>query len=1060
MSALQMRSARDDLVSSKAVVSFESPRAGDGPPLALAPAPLPQFVGDARTFQTLFALPLAGGGATLAVHRAGSTLVVDGADAAAAAAALDAREEPSSRRRRVREALSRAARLEDGGFRDALRAEDAGVEEAKAEPPRLLDAAAAEFEPGGASPSTRAALRAIVAAAADSQKSLGARRSEEAARAVEALADAALCPAYGDFDAAPAGLLAARPWADYARVRRWRVGAADVLSGSDALVDRRFDADTAVRLIRAEDVGEPGSRRRAVLDGWLENVIAGVPKLALCLERFGVVVGAKVLDTAEIPKAFADADGGDHALFDAKSVEVHAAAVLRFLADHCDRDGATYVLAKDASDERLRLYDLDALADAKKKQWKWLLATLSARFAHRVRAHLRLGADGGADGDLDAATRSSLLDRLRGLATTALDLLAEIEDSEGEPHLAMRASLEEMKAASFLDGAKSWRGSQRAADHPWTAPKVFGAEPAGAAAPAPFEALRACASADLESARDRFEAALAFALRLASEKKSEFGKAAISRRVEDLSAAAVDCAVALAAAHLERVQPSNLMHELRRAATGLRGGGESAGRDARSAAVWHLAAAFARGVDKRRFEWSEKGAHAPDCVALLKDLDDVFHPRRASSPETSPDARRRAPTFEGSDLGGAAPGCFHAPDALALAAGLAAAAAADAALVKPRFSRDAADLRAAAKAPPPSPSAAAPPLLHLACCRALALARAAAAARRLGGAEPAVLAKRLGDACNDVGAAASKAGHEAGDGVLGARARAWLAVALARVAGDEAAEASVRLNVAVHEKRRFAADGDERHLEAAAFHCGGALDALGDAGGGLRRAACAELAATRLFLGTARRRRLFADGGGESNQNTEKLRRDEDAVLAPLRAAVAAAEDLDPAAAGPHRYQLGSFLAARAASAAAPKGRPDEALAHLAAAAARFEHERRTAPVSRARDAARGRALAALDAAALLRSAAFPDPASKLRALRELLCAEDALDDADAPDLAARVRAALPPAARDLVAAVSGGGDDDLAAAARGRCKAAYLALMKGDAAAARRELAPLWDAG
>ena len=58
MSALQMRSARDDLVSSKAVVSFESPRAGDGPPLALAPAPLPQFVGDARTFQTLFALPL------------------------------------------------------------------------------------------------------------------------------------------------------------------------------------------------------------------------------------------------------------------------------------------------------------------------------------------------------------------------------------------------------------------------------------------------------------------------------------------------------------------------------------------------------------------------------------------------------------------------------------------------------------------------------------------------------------------------------------------------------------------------------------------------------------------------------------------------------------------------------------------------------------------------------------------------------------------------------------------------------------------------------------------
>ena len=45
------------------------------------------------------------------------------------------------------------------------------------------------------------------------------------------------------------------------------------------------------------------------------------------------------------------------------------AQVLRFLADHCDRDGATYVLAKDASDERLRLYDLDALAGAGKERF-------------------------------------------------------------------------------------------------------------------------------------------------------------------------------------------------------------------------------------------------------------------------------------------------------------------------------------------------------------------------------------------------------------------------------------------------------------------------------------------------------------------------------------------------------------------------------------------------------------------------------------------------------------------------------------------------------------------
>ena len=101
--------------------------------------------------------------------------------------------------------------------------------------------------------------------------------------------------------------------------------------------------------------------------------------------------------------------------------------MLRFLADHCDRDGATYVLAKDSSDEELRLYDVGALADAEKKQWKWLLATLSARFAHRLRAHLRRDAPDEAKGDvLDAATRRDLVGRLRNLARTALDLLREI----------------------------------------------------------------------------------------------------------------------------------------------------------------------------------------------------------------------------------------------------------------------------------------------------------------------------------------------------------------------------------------------------------------------------------------------------------------------------------------------------------------------------------------------------------------------------------------------------------------------------------------------------------
>ena len=151
----------------------------------------------------------------------------------------------------------------------------------------------------------------------------------------------------------------------------------------------RRDLRAALRLVAAEDAACPRKRRLAVLDYWLDNVLAGVPRLALCLEARGAVVGGKMVDTSEIPRALSAT--GEDALFDTASVELHAAALLRFLAKHCDRDGANYVLARDDGASPLRLYCLDSLADAKQRHWKWLLATLSARFAARIGAHLAAG---------------------------------------------------------------------------------------------------------------------------------------------------------------------------------------------------------------------------------------------------------------------------------------------------------------------------------------------------------------------------------------------------------------------------------------------------------------------------------------------------------------------------------------------------------------------------------------------------------------------------------------------------------------------------------------------
>ena len=115
------------------------------------------------------------------------------------------------------------------------------------------------------------------------------------------------------------------------------------------------------------------------------------------------------MPTREIPAALEPEAKPEErtALFDEAGVELQAAALLRFLTVNCATDGATYVLHRRASEsddtaqaEPVRLFDLTALCDQRQRKWKWLLATLSARFATRIAAHLR--AD---DRVLDAATR-------------------------------------------------------------------------------------------------------------------------------------------------------------------------------------------------------------------------------------------------------------------------------------------------------------------------------------------------------------------------------------------------------------------------------------------------------------------------------------------------------------------------------------------------------------------------------------------------------------------------------------------------------------------------------
>jgi len=95
------------------------------------------------------------------------------------------------------------------------------------------------------------------------------------------------------------------------------------------------------------------------LDEWLENILAGVPELAICYHREGVVEGYSIISTAEIPTVLGGFEG-----FEPKHVTEKAHSVLSFLHTNCSSDAGSYWLHKEAGSSTLRLYEIadDVLA--------------------------------------------------------------------------------------------------------------------------------------------------------------------------------------------------------------------------------------------------------------------------------------------------------------------------------------------------------------------------------------------------------------------------------------------------------------------------------------------------------------------------------------------------------------------------------------------------------------------------------------------------------------------------------------------------------------------------
>jgi hypothetical protein len=193
-----------------------------------------------------------------------------------------------------------------------------------------------------------------------------------------------------------------------------------------------------------------------VLDAYLDNIMANVPQLALCLQDKGFVQSVKLLNTDQIPsfllhpstldttKAFEIMEGGNSAeqVFSPEIMEMNASTLLRFLKTQCTKDNATYLLRREVGHTNIQLYDISSISAQRQQKWNWWLAMMSNRFANRLRS---LAAN-----TTDRALRRSFRARQRSLLQNTLELLEALADMNGKSHESLIAAINENLADTFL----------------------------------------------------------------------------------------------------------------------------------------------------------------------------------------------------------------------------------------------------------------------------------------------------------------------------------------------------------------------------------------------------------------------------------------------------------------------------------------------------------------------------------------------------------------------------------------------------------------------------------
>ena len=223
-----------------------------------------------------------------------------------------------------------------------------------------------------------------------------------------------------------------------------------------------------------------------VVDAYLDNIMANVPQLALCLQEKGLIQSVKLLQTPDIPSIFLSASTIDpsrpfeiltpsndtdetNRVFSPQIMEMNASALLSFLKTNCTRNNTTYLLRREAGESNIQLYDVSSISAQKQKQWTWWLAMMSYRFANRLRDLAHRGTATPGDGLARACRR-----RQRSLLENTLELLEVLSDLDDNPRESLVAAIREQLADTFLWDESSTVGPDASSPPPLsTQPSIF-----------------------------------------------------------------------------------------------------------------------------------------------------------------------------------------------------------------------------------------------------------------------------------------------------------------------------------------------------------------------------------------------------------------------------------------------------------------------------------------------------------------------------------------------------------------------------------------------------------